>query len=113
MPAHHRDAVTLDFSGGWLYLLLVERAVVVEYVRGMDRDALLQLLIDVEHFQGDDLALALANALRAKDAPVIALRAAKDAVTAWARGDAKKLLYADEVDDILLRVAGDIGASGA
>jgi hypothetical protein len=73
---------------------------VVKYVGELGRDDLLQLLIDVETLQGDDLALALANAVAAKDAPLIALKAARDAINAWARSDDEKL-YAAEVDDIL------------
>jgi hypothetical protein len=88
----------------------VERDAAVAFLESLSRDELVQLLRDVEAFQRDELGAAIADALEAKDAPLTELNAACVAVIAWAKGDKVKELYADELNDIARRIAGDMQA---
>jgi hypothetical protein len=90
----------------------VERDDVLTFLRGLTREELVDLLRDFELVQGDELGVTLAEAIEAKDAPLNTLRAARAALIVWAGSDAEKKLYADEVDDIARRVAGDLETSG-
>jgi hypothetical protein len=82
----------------------------VEALNGLDEDDLVWVLRQLELGDRDRVQAAIRTALAA-NSPLAILEAASSALTRWAGDDEHRIDYANEVDDISRRVAGEIATS--